>query len=845
MRYAKIVGIVLLVLVVLPLLVLQFLGGSIARGVVNSLNNRFPTEINIQRYDIGLLGSFPNLSVDLKGVDVEGSDGSELLHAEHVRCLLDLGSLFGKIRVQEVIIEEGSLQLFVDVDGNGNYQIMGYTSVGDAARAEEAEREAGIEFAIASAELYDVDVVYQDNQLNTDAFFTVEEASFTGDFGADRYLLTTAATLDVKYIDQDGQRYLDQQQLLLEADTKVNNLDGSYVFAPLKCEAGDLAFSVIGTLSPTEDGLNTDLRVESESGNLEDVLALVPPAYAGNFGELETRGKLSLTGTIIGEWTNTNYPRLNGTLNFTDGRLGSPRMNIGARDLNLRASFSYAEGRQLQTFAIEELTGLFKRQPFSISLRVEDLEDPRVRFTADGSLPLTAITAFMESKSITDGDGFVRIQNLRIEGRYEDMLRPRRMGAVSAGGTLSFDDGELTVNDRDLYFPGGSLELRDNEMTLTDFEFAAPGTELSISGRAKNLIPVLFADSLNSNDAELEFDATLNGKSLDIDELLALAGPTETEREIAEATGTTDSLLAKSMERRASITDLLRGRFAAQIVEWNYAEIEGEDFVGQLIFTPRQLDVRGITQAMDGELKLDGEVYFQELQRVEGRIVGKSIGVEKFFRQSENFGQEVITADNLKGDMDARIYLEVYFDETGAFDYDKLKVLAGIGIEEGELKDFDMLEQFAFALKTGDLERVRFTRLENFFEIVDQTIYIPAMFIQSSAINLEISGSHTFNNYLDYYVKVNAGQVLANKISTHDDNLEILRARRNGFFNVYYTIKGPLETFVTESDKRAVKDDFRRSAYRKKKVQETLEQIFAEPIRLLENLEETEDASEQ
>jgi hypothetical protein len=844
MRYAKIAGVVLLTLVVLPLLIVQFLGGSIARGVVNSLNKRFPTEIKIDRYDIGLLGSFPNLSVDLEGVEVGGSDGSDLLRAEHVRCLLDLGSLFGKIRVEEVVIEEGSLQLFVDVDGNGNYQIMGYTSVGDAGRAKEDDLES-TEFAIAEARLYDVDVVYQDDQLKTDAFFTVEEASFNGDFGADLYLLTTEASLDVKYIDQEGRRYLDQQRLSLEADTKVNNVDGSYVFAPLKCEAGDLAFSVIGTLSPTEDGLDTDLRVESESGNLDDVLALIPPAYAGNFAELETRGKLSLTGTITGAWTNNNYPRINGTLNFSDGRLGSPRMNIGARDLNLRASFSYADGRQLQTFAIEELTGLFKRQPFAITLYVEDLEDPRVRFTADGSLPLTAITAFMDSESVSDGDGFVRIEDLRIEGQYEDMLRPRRMGAVSAGGKLSFDDGELTINDRDLYFPGGSLELRDNEMILEGFLFEAPGTEISITGQAKNLIPVLFADSLNSNDAELAFDATLTGASLDIDELLALAGPTDTEREEAEASGTTDSLLAKSMERRATITDLLRGRFEANVAEWNYAEVEGENFSGQLIFTPRQLDVRGITQAMDGELKLDGEVYFQEVQWVEGRISAKDIDVQEFFRQGENFGQEVITAANLEGDMDARLYIEAYFDETGALDYDKLRVLAGIGIEEGELRDFDMLEQFAFALKAGDLERVRFTRLENFFEIIDQTLYIPAMFIQSSAINLEISGSHTFNNYLDYYVKVNAGQVVANKLGRHDGDLEILRARRNGFFNVYYTIKGPLETFVTESDKRAVKNDFRRSAYRKKKVQETLEQMFSEPIKLLEDVGETADAEEQ
>jgi hypothetical protein len=191
--------------------------------------------------------------------------------------------------------------------------------------------------------------------------------------------------------------------------------------------------------------------------------------------------------------------------------------------------------------------------------------------------------------------------------------------------------------------------------------------------------------------------------------------------------------------------------------------------------------------------------------------------------------------------MNANIWIQTYFDENGALDYPKLNVLASLDIADGELLDFKMLESFAFALKAGDLERVRFTRLQNFFEITDETIYIPRMFIQSSAANLEISGSHSFNQFLDYFIKVNAGQAIKNKISKHDDELDILPARRNGFFNLYYTVKGPLETFAVESDKRAVKDDFSRSEYRKERIRQKLEEVFAEPIELIETPTETED----
>jgi len=830
-----------LLLIVVPLVAVTFFGGPIAKAVVNSLNDRLQTDIEVARYDISFWSNFPSLSVNLEDVRVAGSDGSNLLVAEQLSCLLDLGSLFGKVRVEEIVVSDGSLNLIVDVDGNTNYQLTGYAPVG----SKETPTGEVTEFAIAEARFNGIEVSYRDAQLQVYLNGNVERVTFAGDFGADEYLLATEGTMEIYHLDQDGVRYVNEQQLRLEAQTRIDNVSKVYTFAPLAIVSGELEFGVVGSLKSTKNGLLTDLRVESQSGSLEDVIALIPPAYAGNLKELETRGKLELSGSLTGEWTQRTYPKMDGSLVFTNGRVGSPRINVGAKNLNLRARFvnDYGSAGGVQSFSIDELTGEFRGEPFSMRMSIENLDDPEIDFAANGSFPLETLPAFVGEGGLTDGDGFVRIQDLRIVGRYEDMLRPRTVSRVSAGGRLTFEDGELTVNDRDLLFPSGTLQLRDNEMELTDFTFEGPDTEISFSGKATNLIPVLFADSLNTKDAELNFDARMTGASLDIDELLKLAGPTEEEEEVAEATGKTDSLRAKTIVRRARITDLLRGRFDADVKTWNYGKVEGKNFRGQLVFKPRILSVTGITDAMEGRLELDGNVYFQELQRVEGRVKAVSIDAEKFFEQGENFGQEVLISDNIRGKMNASLWIQTYFTEQGEFDYEKFRMLAGIDIANGELRDFKMLENFAFALKAGDLERVRFTRLQNFFEIEEETLYIPTMFIQSSAVNLELSGSHSFNNYLDYFIKVNAGQAIKNKISRHNRNLEILPARRNGFFNLYYTINGPLESYKVESNKRKVKDDFRRSGFRKERVRRKLQELFSEPIELLAVPVETEDVA--
>ena len=843
MRFFRIFGLLLLALLLIPFLAVQLFGGPLARRVVRAVNANLRTEITVGSYDLSWLRSFPSLSVNLADVTVAGSDGSRFLAAGELGFRLGFGSLWGPVDVGGVVVRDGELLILVDQDGNGNYNLTGGGPVTD--EGGEGGDAGATEFRITAATLDNILLTYRDAQLQTDAVAHVSQATLTGDFGSDRYQLHADGQLSVRYLDQAGSRYAENLALELGTETTVDNATGTYSLSPLSLTAGDLELTVRGDLRPTPDGLSTNLNLASRSGSLEDILRLVPPTVLPGLHELETRGELDLSANVIGDWTDHGYPRIDGALSFTDGRVGSPRTNVGVRDLTLRATFAYldhARGRGVQTFSVEELTGRFRNQPFSAELHLEDLHDPFVEFLADGRLPLGVLPAFLPEGTLRDGDGFVTVDKLRLRGRYADMIRPRRMGQVSAGGRLRLDDAELELADRTVRFPSGTLTLLDNRLELADLTFEAPGTELHFTGTATNLIPVLFADSLNTQDAKLEFNGTLTGKSLDIDELLALAGPSDEEIEAAAATGTSDSLQRRGVEERARLTDLLDGRFEGRIDRWNWDRMEGRDFRGQLVFRPRELTVVGLTEAMDGSFGLDADVFFTAAApRATARLRARGVDVRQFFYQAEEFDQDVLVSDNLRGTMDGQLLLDLYYDETGEIDYDRLRVRAGLAITDGELLDFAMLENFAFALKAGDLDRVRFTRLENYFEIEEQTIYIPAMFIQSSAMNLTLSGSHTFAQYLDYYVKVNAGQVLANKISRHDRRLEILPARRNGFFNLYYTVRGPLETFAVESDKRAVKDDFRRSEYRRERVRRALEEAFREPIRLLEDEATTED----
>ena len=301
-----------------------------------------------------------------------------------------------------------------------------------------------------------------------------------------------------------------------------------------------------------------------------------------------------------------------------------------------------------------------------------------------------------------------------------------------------------------------------------------------------------------------------------------------------------DSLKVAVVQKRQTVTSFLKGSFNADVEAFNYNLIEGNNFKGKLEFDNNIMGIRGEVTAFNGQLLLDGKTYFQDEPHLEAKLTCKAIDVTEFFRQSENFGQDVLQSQNLKGKLDALIAIYAYWDEEGNFDMDKLRVLAGVAIKNGELRDFGMLESFSSFVKIKDLERINFVDVQNYLEIRKQRLYLPAMVIRSNALNLTISGEHSFDNEINYNIKVNAGQVLADRFKRHDPGLQPKATRRNGWFNLYYRIIGTLDDYKIQSAKRRVKSDFELSEFRKREIQRALEAEFG-PIQLIEEPADWQD----
>ena len=823
-KFLKILTIALLVLglalVGAAALLTSLFEKPLGQRITKELNKQLTTELQVRDFDLALIRTFPNAAANFKGVRLMDKFGGALLEADELSFRFRLLSLFGdKLQLRSVVISDGGVQVVVDEKGRANYDVF-------VISPDEPDETEPVTVSLESARLRNIELNYSDRASRQDAAVLVQDATISGEFSSQRFALKSQAELTSRFVALGGMQLLVDKPISYDAIVDVDLEAGKYQLEKVLMNVAENVFRVDGVIESWESGTYFDLFAKSEQGKLEGILALLPKEYSQKMGAFSSKGEFEFNAFAKGQYNDRQNPEIRAEFSLQDGQLTYPQLKQPLKDVRFSASFSNGEFRDNRSavFRIEDFKAHFKRELIELKLEIADFDDPQIDFYLDGAVPMEALYGFMSNPSISGGSGEIEIEELRLKGAYQDMIDPNRIAGVQASGSLVFDDAAIAIPDEKLVLDRGALRLDGNRLTVENLRLEGAGSDLNFNGTAYNLLPVLLADSLNSQDAALVFEVSLSAQSLDIDRLMKFSALTE---EVQQApTPIVDSLRTEQIVQRERLTNLLKGSFNADFQRFNYGLIEGRNFVGKLDFDQSTMNINGRVAAMDGAFELDGTADFERQPKLKARLTAIGINASEFFRQSENFGQEVLQDKHLKGRLDAQMLIEAYWDEQGNFLFDELRVLASLSIKNGELLGLELLESFSTFVNIRDLRHIKFVDLQNYLEVRNQRIYLPAMFINSSALNLTISGEHSFDNEIDYYLKVNAGQVLADRFRRHDPSLQPKAARRGGWFNLHYRIAGNLDDYKIESSKRQVRADFERSEIRRREIQRALEREF-------------------
>jgi hypothetical protein len=220
---------------------------------------------------------------------------------------------------------------------------------------------------------------------------------------------------------------------------------------------------------------------------------------------------------------------------------------------------------------------------------------------------------------------------------------------------------------------------------------------------------------------------------------------------------------------------------------------------------------------MGGQLTLNGIVDAKNPKAIDVISSFKLNGLyaDSIFYVFENFYQDFIQDKHLRGQVFADVELEMTLNEKLNLISPSLIADISATIKNGELNNFDPLKKLSKYLDDEGLSKLRFADLKNEIHIENKTIYLPQMEVKSNVTSIQLSGTHTFDQHIDYRV---IAPLRNKKKIDPDEAFGAVEEDGSGKAKVFLKITGTTDVYEVTYDKEAVKKKIASDL--KKEVQE-------------------------
>ncbi len=391
------------------------------------------------------------------------------------------------------------------------------------------------------------------------------------------------------------------------------------------------------------------------------------------------------------------------------------------------------------------------------------------------------------------------VERLTVNGNLSaELFNFFNLGYVFTDGQIEIEDfilKDALQKEPQIY---GNLRFRNIDLSKGDKEISLNSKPVIIDNKR------ILADriKIEIGDSEFDFGGSLTRKESNYD----LVGKLSSDRISVDDLFT---MMQDTSESKIGLT----GNLDVEIDKLEYQKWKAKDITGSFILKNEELDFDLDLNSFKGKMEGKGSIDFKDSIAFQCSTTFKEIETEEILDDLDNLGQELISSDNLSGELSGHALINFYLRKDNAIDKNKSTALVALDFKKGQLSDFKMLESFSKHIDVDDLMNVKFDHLSNLLEWKGNVLTIPMMFINNNAANFTISGFHDDKNAFVYNLQVNASDILARKFGKKKSS-----ARRKGWWNMYYVVEGDAEEFETKLDKERVKTNFRRSKLKKREI---------------------------
>lgn len=749
-------GVILLLLLILPFA----FQGKLAKLVKEEGNKMLNAQFDFRTLNISLLRNFPSASVSLEDFWLKGTgpfENDTLIQAGELTAAVNLFSLFGDggYDISRIIVKDTRVHAIVLEDGRPNWDVMKPSP--DAETPEDETAQETFRIKLQKLSVDNLSVVYDDRQGGVFADLSRLEADCSGDFGSDRTVVDLKMETPSLTCRTGGIPLLNKVSLEADMDVDADLAGGKFTLRENMLRLNAIQLNLDGWLAQTKQGMDMDLRLNTNEVGFKELLSLIPAIYAKDFQDLKTDGKVTLNAFARGSMEgNTKVPQFEVNLDVKDAMFRYPSLPAGVEKINISALVRNAGGPLDATeISVAPFDFVLAGNPFSLNATVKTpVSDPDFHLTARGKLDLGKVKEVYPLDDM-QLNGLVQA-DLELGGRLS-MVEKEQFEQMQAKGSLRLNQMKLVLKDMP------PVDIQQSVFTFSPRYLQLSETTVNI-GKNDLTLDSRFENYLGYALKGSTLKGTLNVSSnhLNLNDFMSA----DTTAVVAEVPADTAAMGV------IRVPENIDFQMQAAFRELLFDKMTLTDGKGTLLVRNGTVDMRNLSfNTMGGSVTMNGAYAAPQKKQPElnAAFDMRNISFAQAYQDLGLVQQLAPIFAGLKGNFSGNLQIDTPLDATMSPVMSAVQGKGALSTKDLSLSGVKFIDQVADIVKKPSLKEIKVKDLNIDFEIKDGRVTTKPFDLKLGDYNMNLSGSTGLDQTIDYTGKITmpAGGI-ASKLGTVD-----------------------------------------------------------------------------
>jgi hypothetical protein len=790
-----------LLLIIISMFVISYVyRDRLAGFLLEKINENIETKVDIKQIDFTLLKKFPNASLELTDVIIYSSNkykfestyvNDTLLYAKKLYLQFNIFNLLNnKFIISKIHLDQATINLLVNQYGQANYDIV---------KKSKSKKES-ISIDLKDVKITRTNVCFYNEIKNLLFVFESYNSRIQGNLAEDNYTFNLSSDLFINILQSEEIKIIRNSPAQLDIDIDVTG--NKYNVNKGELKFNNQYFALSGNIKNDKDML-ISVNMEGSNLNIQEIIQSLPDSIRKKV-DLDAAGELYFKASAKGIWNHTRYPHITADFGIKNGEF--TRNSITMSDVVLKGHYDNGKENKMQSsiLTINPISVRIENENISGKIKMKNFVSPKGIAEFSASVNLQKMNRFLKLEDLSDEEGMVKtVFKTEFQIDTSKGHNNNKLKFIKVLGKIELIDAGFRWTDYSKRFTGinGKIEI-DQQTLLKDIRLKIANNDFTLNLKLDNLF-----EYINNTDT-LYISGTSKSDYINYEELISALSSNDSKN--------SPFLLPDSivMDCNLNVNSFKRENLICSSVS------------GHMTYTPFNLTFHSVAfNAIDGSVTGDMSFSQNEAKDLSLKVQANltKIDISKLFDSFNNFGQSVLQDKHLKGHVSGDVRFNSLWNKNLVVYEDKIECYSDIEIVNGELIDFKPLLALSKYIDVKELKHITFATLKNSIYIKNKVVNIPRMDVLSNAIDINISGTHNFDNSYEYHIVLALSDVLWGKAKNKRSDIDEYKEEESGGkTKLPLTITGKDDEYKVGYDRKRAREDFSEKMTTEKKDLKTI-----------------------